>query len=44
MLGLESKASVAEWVDATDLKSVIDIDVWVRVPPLAPIGNEYKRG
>ena len=24
-------------VDATDLKSVIDYGVWVRIPPLAPI-------
>ena len=32
----QRNASVAEQVDATDLKSVIIIGVWVRVPLLAP--------
>ena len=27
---------MAELVDATDLKSVIEIGVWVRIPLLAP--------
>ena len=33
-------------VDATDLKSVVCKDVWVRVPPSAPfsIGMEYGLG
>ena len=30
------RARVAELVDATDLKSVVRKDVWVRVPPWAP--------
>ena len=30
-------ARVAESVDATDLKSVVREDVWVRVPPRAPL-------
>ena len=30
-------------VDATDLKSVIQLGVWVRIPPLAPNGHNRRR-